>query len=387
MVTRYSAPKGDPRHKMVRKATCILHKVFNCSDYTFLKDNDFHAAMQLTLIAMAVGCLKNLTKDPEGLHSEYSWIANCTGQQPNTIITRVCENLALPTGLPVRFLLLVASHIWGGGVMNDEPMKESSRIMGVVCSQVTIVFDILVNTQAIAQFGLSKGLFTLYQGSVPMLPRDPATGYITAGVPRPWRARQRASEQNSALPPNIDGPLDLLLSLEPHIDQTGALTALLCAWRCGGVVFELDAHTVFCNLLHRRGLTRSDSCAAETRSRKDNHDTNRLSSRYVPESSSSRSQPPKAISRYELLRRGPLAYSDSSRVTIAAGPQLEWQVVAAGCVKNGGTTLVQNPEDAHRLFSRGWDETLFQLDFTGGQETIFILGYEGESPLAEVECD
>ena len=116
---------------------------------------------------------------------------------------------------------------------NILPMSSAQRDHRFVGSTA---FNILVDPKAVALYRLSKGLMTLYEGSVPLLPRDPTSGYVFAGAASPCTR--------------------LILTLEPFsID--GAPSVVLCVWYGGHVALQLDLKRVYCNVMADRNYKAS----------------------------------------------------------------------------------------------------------------------------------
>jgi hypothetical protein len=320
----FTTPRGSQLHKLARKAATIFHDVYGYSDYSFIQRPLFVSSMHLILTSLAVGCIKSLTNIPHNRLSSYAWVVDCTDTRPTSILPNFCEQL-VTSGVLYYKLLWAAACIWGGSDQhNYEYSRMSSRVMGIVCPQVTILLNILVDPKAVAVYKLSKGLMTLYEGSVPLLPRDPTSGYVLAGAVSPWGLPSNISSNWQPRNPvaNLESTR-LILTLEPF-SINGAPSVVLCVWYGGHVALQLDLKRVYCNIMVDRNYTAS----------KDQGENTSTTPPSTPPGAMPRA--PDAPSRsYEipcldLLEIGQYNLLAGAAI-IRTGTSAEWQIVAAGC--------------------------------------------------------
>ena len=126
-------------------------------------------------------------------------------------------------------------------------------IVGIVCSHGTVLLDIVNDPKKIARRGLDGGLISLYEGSIPLLPQDPQ-GIIWASA---VSSSDRAVNQNTRTHiPTISrmDEGDFLFTAEPLVEHDGKLCLVLCAWKFGDVVFQLNPADVLSNLVRCRSI-------------------------------------------------------------------------------------------------------------------------------------
>ena len=246
---------------IARRVAAIIDNVYGYLNYVEGKDAElFSAATQFVLIALAVGTLKSLTRLPG---NDFSYALNLgsltirgefAAQLGTGELLRLPES-ALGQGVMPSELLWCCSLLWGGASNSSQGFRRvNEQVIGVVAPQCTVVLDFICNPFTFIREGLHKPIMSIHFGSVPLLPREPQSGFVTA-TKDSLRARGGCASidclHTSHNPEDPTG--DLVLSLEAGIATASGPTE--CAWVCyyqGDVAFELDPAHVFGNLLYNR---------------------------------------------------------------------------------------------------------------------------------------
>jgi hypothetical protein len=315
----FRTPRTDIRHKLAQRAACIFHQVLNYKVYEGYDTEDLQATFNLIIIAILTGWMHNLMANTLQCLTNYAWTADCKR------LLGFAESL-ISQGLTVNRLLLVAARMWGGVTPSFAPDIASNRMaMGIACPQTTILANVLSNPELLATHGISKGLFTLHQGSIPTLPRDQHSGLIFAGSGRYRRPPQSLDARDQIPTHGYQEPKKLIFTIEPVKHEDGVLAAVLCAWQYGDAIIELDPSQVLCGLTGKRRLS----------SRATNSSPNRTKSLYLSHMSST-----------ELLKY-PNGYTIINGVALVrAGSRVDLQVVAAGLHGGARTIMIHSNEDA-----------------------------------------
>ena len=323
--TYQDVPRGDPRHGLANKAASIYHSIFNYADYESVNANHVHRALDLILVAMGVGCLKQLINADKNRLASYSWVADCSSTAGSSGIRYFCSNLATGHVL-FRDLLWIVSTLWGGVIHGTHYEGDKARIIGIVCPQATFCFNVILDPCVICRSGMTEGLISLYEGSVALLPQDSMRNFIIAGKPKrssPAYLRPRG------ITSNVDsGPVrDLVFTLEPDQQPDGLLTAVLCCWHEGANVLVLDPYLVMSNLLlHRNHFVEGPSSVMQ----------------------GDLKEPPIILGQ-SLLSMGDQASPLYGPALIDVGPRLDLQILAAGMVTHDKALLITEQSEASRL--------------------------------------
>lgn len=335
----YDGPRADKRHELARKAANAYHAVYNHNNYHGLQVEEARQAMNLVLIAFAIGCLKSLVSNAPATLSVYALMLEepyGPGSAPKGLLD-FCVNLL--DGCPVYDILCTAGSVWGG--LPYRLGFTEGKLVGIVCPEVTILLDVLTNPMRTAEYGLDKGLFSLHTGSVPVLPRD-HYGAILAGDPNPDRTYTtlKASTERRVR----SDVSNVIFTLEPFTQSSGPLSAILCGWESGDVAFELDPFDVLLNLICKRTLKQDDSNSA----------VRGLTITGLSE------KPLLCLHKNELAE---LQHFKAEGITAAieAGARFDWQVVAAGCIFPWAATMVVSEEECNMVRRRFFYQTLGEL--------------------------
>ena len=315
----FKAVRGDPRHNLARKAASVLHETLNYPSYDGFAEARLKPYIELIVVAFFVGCIECLVSPSSSQLSFYAWTAECTQ------LMGYAESM-VSQGLSTERLILTAARIWGGLPPSFTPIVPSNvSVMGIVCPQTTIMLNVLSDPVETAHWGLTKGLFTLHRGSIPMIPRDQLSGLIFAGE-KPFRKPIRDVDASCQIPMETEKPTEpeIMFTLEPGTTEMGIFSVLICGWMYGSVLLELNPFVVLSGLIGERHLERMASWTGDLRERvKLNH-----------------------MSSKELL-----CYTDGFKIRggsslIRTGSRLDLQVAAAGCHLGPRTVMIVADEDA-----------------------------------------
>lgn len=137
--------------------------------------------------------------------------------------------------------LCIAGSVWGG--LTYQMGFPDGRLVGIVCPEVTILLDVLDDPMRIAEHGLGKGMMSLHEDSVPVLPRDPLHGAIFAGNPNPNEVYTTVSAPMEQT--RQSEVSKVIFTWEPFAQANAPLSAIICGWESGDVAFELDVGSRF----------------------------------------------------------------------------------------------------------------------------------------------
>jgi hypothetical protein len=316
----YQAPRGDPRHGLARKVASILHDTLKYYNYDGFEDTRFRKTMNFVVVAFFTGCIGALASNSMERLSSYAWTADCS-QLKGYAEMMVCQ------GLTINRLVMTAARIWGGLPPSFNPQhQQESRVMGIACPQTTILLNVLSNPQEVAEKGVGGGLFTLHQGSIPMIPRDQYSGLIYAGEKR-FRKPIQDVDASCQIPMEDPVQKQIIFTLEPGVMEGGSLSVLLCGWIHGHAALELNPFMVLSGLISQRQLKRN----------KVNSPVNEAT--------------PYRTLLSHMCSRELLSYQDGFKVRegvvlFRAGPRLDLQIAAAGLHLGSRTVMVVEEEDA-----------------------------------------
>ena len=318
--TYYPHQPSNRRHLLARKAACVFHEVYQYKDYRQIDEAHFRSSMNLILVSIAVGCMKSLIQGSWDKLTLFSWTLDCQQKhEDNSGIQGFCERIAY--GVSLSEVMWMVASIWGGfSSSNEDQVGADEGILGIACPQFTVLLNVLSDPKLVAEFGFSKGLMSIHEGSLPMLPRDPINGYVLAGNPKSSLPRRFLDHRPSRKFAEIE-PGDLLFTIEPYI-QEGSLRAVLAGWMRGDIVLQIDPSIVLDHLLMPsrwllRGIIKphiSWTCKIIN------------------------------VSRSDLLTTGVTTgyFIVGSGVGVfCTGGKAEWQVAAAGCIQTGKAIMVR----------------------------------------------
>jgi hypothetical protein len=243
------AARDDVIHKLAEKGASILHATLQYSVYEGAGTERIEVALDFIIIAFFVGCIGRLVSNTSTRLKAYAWTADIEQ-------FRGFAQAAVSQGLTINRIVLIAARIWGGLTPAFLPQLEDGQIlMGIACPQTTILLNILSRPEEIAVHGYGKGLLTLYQGSIPLIPRDQHSGLVFAGTKR-FRKPVQTLDANCQIPAEELVEQRLIFTLELATSDNGILALLLCAWQFGDVVLELNPYQTLCGLVGRRSISK-----------------------------------------------------------------------------------------------------------------------------------
>jgi hypothetical protein len=269
----------NKHHQMFSIAPALamaVHNLYGYTDYSQDEDSEEEcvAAMMIVAIAMVVKCLQLTTHHPESANSDSSRFAfNLSTVSPSGGIHQMLFQSFTPEGVSHQRLLWAAATVWGGASFKTQGNTlVDDSVMAIKAPECTVLLELLRDPLAFIQHGVSNKLFRVCYGAVPMLPRDPTSGFLkalgssrrdTAPVmstvsPRfpvsfsraPQRTPVIGAKTSTISSKASDKPLpDLVITFEPVIADPSR--GLFCAWYMGNLAFEISPSAVFCNALKR----------------------------------------------------------------------------------------------------------------------------------------
>jgi hypothetical protein len=336
----YSGPRSDIRHDLARKAAGAFHNVYRYNDYENIDAKRAETSINLVLTAFAVGCLKKLFSNAPPRLSCYAIVFE-DDENPVRLLS-FCDGL-ITTGYTLTELMHIAGSVWGGLVPHHS--FPDARLVGIVCPEITILLDVLHDPKSLAKNGLAKGIMSLFEGSVPIIPQDPFHGAVIAGDPNQDQVYSTVDDRKNSLPHSTSGrtqppEFNLIFTVEPFVQPGGSLSAILCAWGAGDVAFQLNPYNVFHNLIYKRKLESADEGLRQrelSAIRSQLREPEILTTAY--------------INRATLMNLQYLQVKGCGAI-IDSGPIVDWQIAAAGCVLPGFAIMVVEESD-HELLQTG----------------------------------
>ncbi|KAH6680199.1 hypothetical protein B0J14DRAFT_578063 [Halenospora varia] len=248
----------DTRYSTIaRKVANAVHGIYKFDGYQdyisdIPKDAEVVKAMLLVLAAIAVGSLHRLTNALGETQDQYALSLSTLNEREGSLRNLIPS--ALTGGLSHQALLWAASTLWGGAsTATQGSTTVVDSVVGIVAPQCTVILDLIRDPLVFAQKGLGTKLIALCRGSVPMLPRDPHTGFVkTPGRDISSRQILTASELEDKHPEmSTDRPLagGMVITFEPMLSDPSR--GIFCCWFMGNLAFEIDPIGVFLNLLKR----------------------------------------------------------------------------------------------------------------------------------------
>ncbi|KAL9625481.1 MAG: hypothetical protein Q9160_000544 [Pyrenula sp. 1 TL-2023] len=345
----------DSKHELARKCASILHGFFRYKEY---EDPKYDMILDFTTIAYSVGCLQRLVSNNSPLLSAYAWSIDCSVPGPNPALqmqndARVFAEQMVGEGVGLTRIIWQAASIWGGGNLASNVVAVQDRIIGIVCPNVSVILDILIDPAYIAQHGIEKGIMSLNTGSPVTLPRDPTSGLVLAGEPMTDHTRRVLRKGGRNVIPETEAKL--LFSIEPFSHMHGGLSAIICAWESGEVALRLNPATLLHNLLAKRTLQNWQSWSEKPSN----------SDELLP------------IHRSELLNLEDFSIEGGTGVVRAQG-RFDWQLAAAGCVYKNEVIMLVHDEEVEGLRTAR-DENLTHI----GPRNILIILCGGDMDFPE----
>jgi hypothetical protein len=268
--------KHDQMFSVSPALAMAVHDLYGYTDYIQDDDSDeeWIAAMMVVAIALAVKSLQHTTHLPDTAPSDSSRFAfNLSTIKPSGGIHQILFQAFTPEGVRHQRLLWAAATVWGGASFRTQGNTlVDDSVMGIKAPECTVLLDLLRDPLTFIQHGISNKLFRVCYGAVPMLPRDPKSGFLKAlgsaaldahpvistaspRFPISFSRTQQRTPVNGAKTTKIsckardESHPDLVITFEPVIADPSR--GLFCAWYMGNLAFEISPSAVFCNTLKR----------------------------------------------------------------------------------------------------------------------------------------
>ncbi|CAJ2502551.1 Uu.00g099450.m01.CDS01 [Anthostomella pinea] len=239
-------------------------------------------------------------------------------------VPKVLAEIMVSQGLSSNRVLLTAARIWRGLPPNFTPhIPSDNNLVGIVCPQVTILLNVLFEPTNVAQHGLKGGLFSLYRGSIPIIPRDQLSGFVFAGEPT-FRKPIRDLDALQQIPQEDDLKEHLIFTMEPEKTEAGVTAAIICGWIYGDPMFEINPFNLLAGLVSERHL---EYMSSTTGTLVKEVDVRHMGSR-------------------ELLSCTGGFKVRNGNIIVRAGSRTDLQVLAAGCHFGLRIVMVVDEKDA-----------------------------------------
>lgn len=326
---------------IARRIAQIIDDEYLYADYNECHDEeDIRKATQFIIQAITIGSIHTLVDKTEGSHPRYALnldaIFPAEHRHPNSVYGRDPKGelvnflaRAMNEGCPHKDIIWAAALLWGGA--SSESQGNSSvtdRVLGVVAPQCTVVLELIREPLRFAQQGFQGSFLSIHRGSVPVLPRDPNTGYVhgshLAARIRPVGLDCKAKD---TCPPK-KSPNELIITFEPDILST-SMASQFCGWYGGELVFELDPIEVMNNILMRRD-NRGESTSL--------HEHNVEAKLF---------ETVRYLDFTELMKLGRY-YAENGIVVFETHSDPAWLIAGAGCVTRGCALVQTGPLDLRR---------------------------------------
>lgn len=338
----YNGPRSDRMHLLARRVADIYDDLYQTPNYSKMDPKrleDASVTMKFIAGAFAIGCIRSLVSNHPDQLASFSWTLYLYGGELD--VEKFSSFAAAMTtgGFSFGELLVLVGKIWGGLMVNMRVAPEFSGvtqsrgnvpIVGVVCPHGTVLLDIINDPKKIAREGLNGGLISLYEGSVPLLPQDPQGIIWASEVASSERAINQNARAHMATISRMDEG-DFLFTAEPFVEHDGKLCLVLCAWKFGDVIFQLNPADVLFNLVRCRSI--DEATAHPTR------DQFKTSSGFVWLQRDCLYLPSKLM---ELVGEGVGLLETDNR--------LDLQIISAGHFDGGDAMMITKEEDAQILF-------------------------------------
>ena len=243
-----------------RTLALIVHDIYRYSEYPPDQAAEFSTAMILVSIAMAIGSLHSMTHAPVNDKDQYALELGTVRR--NGALRELLPLALNGQGITHEVLLWTTATLWGGASSESQGgVVIDRRMIGIVAPHCTMILDILRDPIEFARPPMCGRLLTMCRGSMPLLARNPRSGFMMA-ADLGHRSRSlldcgRNALSCTSLPESLHeaegGPSknELIITLEPEV-VSGSSQSIFCGWYGGDLVFELDPLVTFCNLLKRQ---------------------------------------------------------------------------------------------------------------------------------------
>lgn len=170
--------KADERlTKLPRDIAGIIDETYLWTSYTSPENEmEMTAAMYLVNVAMAVGSLHKMTQPLAD--GEFQYALNLKMVERDGSLANLCPK-GLTEGLSHQELLWAASTLWGGASPATQGYAvPKDSVQGIVAPHCIVILEIIRNPLRFVRDGVRGKVMTMCRGSVPLLPRDPNSGFV-----------------------------------------------------------------------------------------------------------------------------------------------------------------------------------------------------------------
>ena len=244
--------KADERLTLLsRDIAGIIDATYHWTSYTSPEnEREMAAATELVNVAIAVGSLHKATQPLAD--DEFQYALNLKMVERNGSLASLCPK-GVTEGLSHQELLWAASTLWGGASPASQGyVLVNDSVQGIVAPHCVVILDIIRNPLQFVRDGMKRKLMTMCRGSVPLLPRDPNSGFVLGRNPKDAESEiQEVNADNlaSSCPGKLQG--DLVVTFEPDVSGRSPFRSIFCCWFTGNLAFEIDPIIVFKNILAR----------------------------------------------------------------------------------------------------------------------------------------
>lgn len=208
------------------------------------------AAMKLVNVAIAVGSLHNMTQPLAD--DEFQYALNLKTVERDGSLANLCPK-GLTEGLSHQDLLWAASTLWGGASPATQGfVVPNESVQGIVAPHCIVILEIIRSPLQFVRDGIRGKLMTMCRGSVPLLPRDPNSGFVLGRYNKDTESEIQFLHVNDLAdsnPGKLQG--DLVVTFEPDVLGRSPFRSIFCCWFMGSLAFEIDPITVFKKILTR----------------------------------------------------------------------------------------------------------------------------------------
>ena len=238
--------------QLAREIADIIDKLYHWNSYDHPAfESEWKAAAQVIRIAMAVGALHNLTQSlaPD----DFQYALSLQSVSRNGALSNFCLN-ALTEGVSHQEMIWAASTLWGGASIASQGHSSiNDSVQGIVAPHCVLLLDIIRNPFHLARKGIQAKFLTMCRGSVPLLARDPKSGFVLAPDTKYTESERQDLVIERMVAENQDTKIlsDLVITFEPDVLGPSPFRSHFCCWYMGNLAFEIDPIAVFKNLLRR----------------------------------------------------------------------------------------------------------------------------------------
>lgn len=253
MVLTNSISKTDSRMtQLARDIAYIIDELYHCKSYDHPAfESEWRAAAQVISIGMAVGILHSVTQPLAPDDSQYALSLESVSR--HGALSNFCPN-ALTEGVSHQEMIWAASTLWGGASIASQGHSSiHDSVQGIVAPHCVLLLDVIRNPFQLARKGIRAKLLTMCRGSVPLLARDPRSGFVLAPDAKYTEAERQdlEIEKIGVENQNTEMRSDLVITFEPDVLGPSPFRSHFCCWYMGNLAFEVNPIIVFKNLLSR----------------------------------------------------------------------------------------------------------------------------------------